>query len=109
MFMWQRYLIYGFIDRQQAELLLAQESVGVFLIRPSSERGFAVSVQTLGGIKHIKITEQVLEMPPGGGTGVPPLWHILTTAEELIDCQVFYFINSPLLRTPPFNTSDMMV
>jgi hypothetical protein len=107
--MWQRYFIYGFIDRQQSEDLLCQQLPGVFLVRPSSERGFAVSVQTPNGIKHIKITEQALEVPFNAAelsvaSMSPPLWQILTTAEELCECTQFFYINTQLVRNQqPFS------
>ena len=100
-YMWQCFQIYAFIDRQQAEELLQQQPIGVFLVRPSSERGFAVSVQTACGIKHIKITEQALLQLPAAElalAGSSPLMQILSTAEELFECRQFFYIGTELAR-----------
>eukprot|EP01094_Clydonella_sp_ATCC50884_P013002 TRINITY_DN23292_c0_g1_i1.p1 TRINITY_DN23292_c0_g1~~TRINITY_DN23292_c0_g1_i1.p1 ORF type:complete len:596 (-),score=143.88 TRINITY_DN23292_c0_g1_i1:371-2020(-) len=89
--LWNTRDIFGFLSRQRAEELLSNSEPGVFLVRPSSEGGFAVSVMTETGAQHIKVTAEALLQEANVGMDVPPLLRLLRNADELTQCQEFFF------------------
>ena len=63
--MWNTGLIFGFISKEQASLILSKHSVGDFLIRFSekSPGQFALAYLTNNGVKHFLVPNSVKKLP----------------------------------------------